>query len=56
MLVPSRTNVYYVIVTAVRGGQKSDSCESDIFSFHKYATTAQIKCMFSLYYWLNSEI
>ncbi|XDV15758.1 hypothetical protein PO909_015767, partial [Leuciscus waleckii] len=43
MLVPSPTNVYYVIVTAVRGGQKSDSCESKIFSFNEQAT-ADIKC------------
>lgn len=49
MLSRPAFNRYNVIVTAMRGGQKSDPGKSAIFSFNENALTAKIKCMFSLY-------
>ncbi|NP_001347821.1 interferon gamma receptor 1 precursor [Sinocyclocheilus anshuiensis] len=43
MLFNAAHNRYYVNVTAVRGGEKSNSTKSDNFSYNIYAT-ANIKC------------
>uniref|UniRef100_A0A672NMY3 Uncharacterized protein n=1 Tax=Sinocyclocheilus grahami TaxID=75366 RepID=A0A672NMY3_SINGR len=43
MLFNAAHNRYYVNVTAVRGGEKSNSTKSDDFSYNKFAT-AKIKC------------
>lgn len=43
MLLKPAYNRYYVHVTAVRGGEKSEPSRSDTFSYNEYAT-ANIKC------------
>ncbi|XP_067296912.1 interferon gamma receptor 1 [Pseudorasbora parva] len=44
MLFDSGTNYYFVRVEATRGGQPSESRDSDIFSFNELVTNAKITC------------
>lgn len=44
----AQLNRYYVTVTAVRGGEKSESTTSNIFSYNENSIN-EMNCMFSLF-------